>query len=168
MQAGIIVRGFIASPSDLQEERDRTLDVVTKWNAVNSLDRSMVIEAVRVETYADAQLGRHPQEIVNATLLGRCDFSIAIFWSKLGTPTAKEISGTVDEITTFEKAKGGERVKLFFSERDLPHGHDREELKRLDKFKNEMQKQAYCTDSESGYWKTGYNLAYSGKWEGTE
>ena len=56
MQAGIIVRGFIASPSDVQEERERALDVVTKWNAANSLYRSMVIEAVRVETHAEAQV----------------------------------------------------------------------------------------------------------------
>lgn len=142
MQAGIIVRGFIASPSDVQEERERALDVVTKWNAVNSLDRSMTIEAVRVETHAEAQLGSHPQEIINATLLGRCDFLIAIFWSRLGTPTAKEVSGTVDEITTFAKANGGESVKLFFSERDLPYGHDRVELARLADFKEKMKERS--------------------------
>lgn len=141
MQAGVIVRGFIASPSDVQEERKRALDVMTKWNAVNSLDREMVVEAVRVETHGESQLGRHPQEIINSTLLEPCDFLIAVFYSRLGTPTEKEVSGTVDEIKTFVEAKGGEMVKLFFSELELPHDHDRDELARLDEFKREMQSQ---------------------------
>ena len=143
MQAGIIVRGFIASPSDVQAERERALDVVTKWNAVNSLDREMVVEAVRVETHGESQLGRHPQEIINSTLLERCDFLIAVFYSRLGTPTEKEVSGTVDEIKTFAAAKGGEMVKLFFSKRELPHDHDQDELARLREFRAEMQSESF-------------------------
>ena len=142
MQAGIIIRGFIASPSDVTEERKAALDVVTRWNAVNSLDRDMVIEAVRVETHAESQLGQHPQKIINKTLLERCDFLIAVFWSKLGTPTGDAVSGTAEEIDEFSKAKGGDKVKLFFSERDIPHNHDKDQFAALQAFKKQMQEKS--------------------------
>ena len=29
----------------------------------------------------------------------------------------------------------------------------------------EGHREAHCTDSTSGYWKQGYNLAYAGKWK---
>lgn len=29
----------------------------------------------------------------------------------------------------------------------------------------EGHREAHCTDSASGYWKTGYNLAFVGKWK---
>ena len=29
----------------------------------------------------------------------------------------------------------------------------------------EGHREAHCTDSTSGYWKTGYNLAFAGKWK---
>jgi hypothetical protein len=102
----------------------------------------MIIETVRVDTHAEAQLGRRPQEIINHRLLDRCDFLIAVFWSRLGTPTEQDVSGTVDEIMTFTEAKGGEMVKLFFSEGELPHDHDRGELARLDEFKKAMQERS--------------------------
>ena len=97
MQPGLIVRGFIASPSDVNPERDAASRVITEWNAANSLARAAIIEPVRVETHAELGLGTHPQEIINKQLLERCDFLIAIFWSRLGTATDTEESGTVHE-----------------------------------------------------------------------
>ncbi len=29
----------------------------------------------------------------------------------------------------------------------------------------EGHREAHCNDSQSPYWKTGYNLAYAGKWK---
>ena len=29
----------------------------------------------------------------------------------------------------------------------------------------EGHREAHCNDSASGYWKTGYNLAFAGKWQ---
>lgn len=142
MQAGILVRGFIASPSDLPEERNRAVKAVTEWNAINSFDREMMVEAVRVETHAESQLGQHPQKIINSTLLGRCDFLMAIFGSKLGTATDTDISGTVEEIKEIAKRIGGEMVKVFVSEKDLPHDHDRKQLAELDKYKKELRRTA--------------------------
>src|SRR5258706_15463283 len=112
MQAALIVRAFLASPNDVQAERDAACEVIAEWNAVNSLDRAAIIEPVRIETHAQLELGDHPQEILNRQLLDRCDFLIAIFWSKIGSPTNKEKSGTIHEIKEFAEKKGAENVKL--------------------------------------------------------
>jgi hypothetical protein len=32
-------------------------------------------------------LGDHPQTILNSQIIARCQLLVAIFWSKLGTPT---------------------------------------------------------------------------------
>jgi len=142
MQAGLIVRGFIASPSDVQEYRDQAIEVVTRWNAVNSIARETVIEAIRLETHADAQLGLHPQLIINSTMLANCDFLIAIFWARMGTETPDAVSGTVAELEEFKRAKGGERVKLFFCEDAIPHDHDVEQFSRVQEFKTRMKSES--------------------------
>lgn len=139
MQAALIIRTFLASPSDVQPERDEACRVIAEWNAVNSLDRSAIIEPVRIETHAELELGAHPQEIINRQLLGRCDFLIAAFWSRIGTPTNKEKSGTIHEIKEFAKTKGSENVKLFFSEKPFPSSIDPDELRAINDFKEEMR-----------------------------
>lgn len=41
---------------------------------------------------------RRPQEIINKQVLRNCDLLIAVFWTRLGTPTGGSTSGTVEEI----------------------------------------------------------------------
>jgi len=133
------IRVFIAGPDDVIAEREAAVGVIHMWNASHSLDRRTLVEPVRMETHAMAALGDHPQAIINRQLLDRCDFLIAIFWSRLGTPTPKAPSGTVQEIKEFVERKGGENVLLFFSKNAYPSDVDLRELKRLKRFKNEMK-----------------------------
>ena len=146
MQAGLIVRTFIASPGDVLKERELARKVVAEWNAAHSLDRGAIVEAVMIETHAQTALGQHPQEIINRQLLDRCDFLIAIFWSKLGTPTNKEKSGTIHEIVGFADQKGPENVLLFFSKKDYPADTNLDCLKELKQFQNEMQSRGLYID----------------------
>jgi len=142
VQAGVIFRVFIASPSDVQKERDLAVDVVTQWNATHSLDKSAILEAVRIETHARAESGDHPQTIINRQLLEYCDFLIAIFWSKLGTETEKAVSGTVEEITEFSRLVDAENVMIFFSEKNIPQQAGGFDFERLKEFKELMQKKS--------------------------
>ena len=61
------------------------------------------------------EVGAHPQDIINRQLLGRCDFLIAIFASSIGSATATDASGTLQEIREFaesDKGAGGQNVIL--------------------------------------------------------
>lgn len=135
MQRATVYRVFLASPSDVAEERRVARDVIADWNAANSHTRGVVVEAVGYETHTQAQLGDHPQHIINKQLLDRCDFLLAIFWTRLGTPTAEGPSGTFDEIKKFRELKGSDRVLLFLSERSCSPAIDPIELRRLQDFK---------------------------------
>jgi len=138
MQHGLILRGFIASPSDVRVERDAAAEVMMHWNGVHSFARAICIQPVTLE-HAGLASDAHPQEIINRELLERCDFLIAIFWSRIGTPTDQQASGTIDEIKEFARLHGSRHVKLFFSDQSYPAGHDRDQLAQLDAFKEEMQ-----------------------------
>lgn len=103
--------------------------------------RKAITEPVRLESHAQLAQGSHPQDIIDRQLLDRCDVLVAIFWAKLGTPTEKHESGTVQEINEFIKRHGADRILLFFCERDVPHSVDTAELERLKAFKKDMQAQ---------------------------
>ncbi len=141
MQNGIFIRVFIASPGDVQNERDAACQVVHQWNAVHSLKKSILIEPVRVETHSHAVQGGHPQDLINGQLLDRCDLLVAILWSRLGTPTNTDPSGTVQEIREFAAKKGAERVLLFFCDRDFSSNADLDQVQAVRDFKNSVKQE---------------------------
>jgi nucleoside 2-deoxyribosyltransferase len=46
-------------------------------------------------------MGDHPQSILNRQLVDRCDLLVAVFRTRLGTPTPHGPSGTAEEIERF-------------------------------------------------------------------
>ncbi|MBM7795794.1 DUF4062 domain-containing protein [Pseudoglutamicibacter cumminsii] len=82
-------------------------------------------------------LGGHPQEIINAQGVDGADIVVALFGSRLGSPTPDAVSGTVEEI---ERAvDSGKPVHLYFSRAPLPHDVDTVQLEGLRDFKNEIR-----------------------------
>lgn len=96
MQNGVFIRVFIASPGDVQNERDAACQVVNRWNAVHSLKKSILIEPVRVETHSHAVQGGHPQDLINGQLLDRCDLLVAILNKRAGLFYSPIVKGIVD------------------------------------------------------------------------
>ena len=56
---------FIASPSDVQRERDLTAKVIDEWNILHSRERGVVLQPVRWETHSSPEMGAPPQRILN-------------------------------------------------------------------------------------------------------
>jgi hypothetical protein len=94
-----VVRVMIASPGDVQEERQAATEEVYDWNAVNAVSRGIVLLPVKWETHTTPQYGAHPQVFVNKRILEDADILIGIFGLRLGTPTTEYPSGTVEEIS---------------------------------------------------------------------
>ncbi len=149
MQRGSIARIFIASPSDVLEERNEACSVIAEWNAANSLARSVILEPVRVETHSQVTQGAHPQDLINGQLLERCDLLLAIFWSKIGTPTIKDASGTIQEIREFGELKGHEKVLLFFCNRNFPYANETSQIDAVKQFKNSVKDKGLYREFES-------------------
>lgn len=139
MQNGTFIRLFIASPGDVHQERDEACRMIHNWNAAHSMSRSVLIEPVRVETHSHAVQGGHPQDLINGQLLDRCDLLVAILWSRLGTPTNSDLSGTVQEIREFSEKKGPERVLIFFCDRPLPNSADLPQVQAVRDFKDSIK-----------------------------
>ena len=109
-----VVNVMIASPSDVATERQNIRDIVNGWNAVHAQDRHLVLLPCAWETHASPVMGNRPQAIINKQLLKQCDLLVAVFWTKLGSPTGEAVSGTVEEIN--EHVAGGKPAMIYFSD----------------------------------------------------
>jgi len=145
MQNGPFIRVFIASPGDVHLERDEACRRIHNWNAAHSMSRSVLIEPVRVETHSHAVQGGHPQDLINSQLLDRCDLLVAILWSRLGTPTNSDLSGTVQEIREFSESKGHDGVLIFFCDRPLPNTSDLAQVQAVRDFKDSIKNNGLYT-----------------------
>lgn len=143
----LVYEVMIASPADVRAERQIMRDVIAEWNAVNSRARSLVLLPVSWESHAAPSVGR-PQGIVNKRVLETCDLLIAIFWTRLGTPTGHYESGTAEEID--KHVTLGKPAMLYFSDQGAaPSSLDTEQLDRLRAFKNRWR--AKCLFAEYGH-----------------
>jgi hypothetical protein len=132
-----VIRVMIASPSDVAKERQIIRDVIHEWNAVNAEDRGLVLMPVGWETNATPEIGDRPQAIINRQLLKGCDLLVAVFWTRLGSPTGAEASGTVEEIEEHVAAR--KPAMIYFS--DVPVRLDSSndaEYGRLRQFKADL------------------------------
>jgi hypothetical protein len=111
------LRVFIASPSDLTEERQAATEAVNDWNAQHAIAELVVLLPVKWETHSAPQAGDRPQEAINKQLVQGCDVLIGMFWTRIGTNTGIADSGTVEEIDQFVGAK--KPTMLYFSSRPI-------------------------------------------------
>lgn len=133
----IVYRILIASPSDVDEEREVAARVIQDWNDLNSFNKKIVLLPVRWETHTTPTYGIRPQEAINRQIVDDCDLLIGFFWTKIGTPTGEDLSGTIEEIKRVSKA--GKPVMLYFSKRGKdPSQIELSQLQALNKFKEEV------------------------------
>jgi hypothetical protein len=109
----IVIPVMIASPGDVRAERETARDVIHEWTDVNSASRGVVLLPVGWETHSSPELAGRAQEIINQRILADCDLLVAIFWSRLGTPTGDAKSGSAEEIQRHHRA--GKPVMVYFS-----------------------------------------------------
>lgn len=134
-------RVLIASPSDLEEERQAATEAVNDWNALNAAVEAAVLLPVKWETYTTPETGVRPQSAINRQLVTASDLLIGMFWTKIGTNTGVAESGTVEEIDQFVAA--GKPAMLYFSSRLVdPNKVDLKQFKKLRQFKNDTYKTA--------------------------
>ena len=135
----VVCNVLIASPSDVQKERDMAREVIWIWNYLHSERTKIVLMPVGWETHTAPAMGDRPQAIINKQMLGRCDLLIGIFWTRLGSPTGQEVSGTVEEIK--EHREKGKPLMLYFSSVPVhPDSLDITQYELLKGFKEQCKK----------------------------
>jgi hypothetical protein len=129
-----VYRILIASPSDVEEERESAVRVIQEWNDLHSSSRKVVLLPLRWETHTAPEYGTRPQEVINRAIVDECDLLVGIFWTRLGSPTGLADSGTLEEIERVGKA--GKPVMLYFSGVEIaPNKIDLEQIEKLKQFK---------------------------------
>lgn len=129
---------LIASPGDVDEERQEIPEVIARWNHMNSEASRVVLLPVKWETHTAPLMGNRAQAIVNEVVV-TCDMAIGVFWTRLGSPTGASESGTAEEIDWF--IKNEKPVMLYFSSRNIdPNKLDIDQYKDLKAFEKRMQK----------------------------
>jgi hypothetical protein len=129
---------MIGSPGDATDERQAITDAVARWNATHSGEKKIILEAVKWETHATPGLRGRPQGMINEELIPLSDCLIAVFRSRAGSPTGKDISGTMEEVREFMRQ--GKYVALYFYAGPVAVGSiDPDQLKAVNAFKKEIQ-----------------------------
>lgn len=135
-----VVQILIASPGDVKQVRELIPPLFVQWNAAKNF--RCVLHPKMWEHDAVPTFGNHPQDILDEQLIEESDLLVAVFWGKLGSPTRRALSGTIQEIETFIERKGPQRVMLYFWDKPLeasPFDINTDEVKRLQLFRLEMQ-----------------------------
>ena len=129
---------MVASPSDVPQERVIVRDVIAEWNAVHAKDRKTVLMPLGWETHATPEIGDRPQAIINGQLLKEADLLVAIFWTRIGSPTGTANSGTVEEIE--EHIGAGKPAMIYFSSAPVrPDSIDEKQYSALREFKESLR-----------------------------
>jgi hypothetical protein len=139
---------MIASPSDVAQERRVIRDVVHEWNSIHAEDRGVVLMPIGWETHSSPSMGERAQEIINVQILRDSDLLVAAFWTRLGSPTGKAPSGTVEEIE--EHIAAGKPTMIYFSSAPVhPDSVDNEQYRALREFKAACRQRGLVEEYES-------------------
>lgn len=129
---------LIASPSDVPTERAAIAEGLHDWNALNSHATGYVLLPVKWESHSAPAMGDRPQAIINEQVVRNCDMLIGAFWTRLGSPTGVEESGTVEEIRWF--LKQNKPVMLYYSRQQVDlENIDTQQLEKLKEFKKSIR-----------------------------
>jgi hypothetical protein len=132
------VRIFVASPSDVQSEREQLAKVINELNLTITAiapEKRVLLELVRWETHVAPSLGSDPQDVVNRQI-GEYDLFVGILWKRMGTPTAVARSGTEEEFNRAYELWQQNRafpVLLYFCQQAFPPPRLRDEVDQLGK-----------------------------------
>ncbi len=94
---------FLASPGDVPKERDIVREVIDELNHAVAPAKDIVLQVVSWENDTFPGYGMDAQALINAQIAKMAKYSllVGIMWNRLGTPTPRAASGTVEE---FERA----------------------------------------------------------------
>lgn len=145
---------FIASPSDLQEERIAIEEVTKELNLTFGIKQNIVIELLKWETHSAPGISQiHPQEIINEDIGNEYDIFIGLLWKKFGTPTEKAGSGTEEEfLNAFDRfINKKENIQVLFYFKDAVPKSLKEinatELIKIENFKTKL------SEKKTLYWE---------------
>lgn len=110
-----VINIMIAGPSDVSSEVECVKTAIYEWNEDNAPTYGMVLRPIHWKTSSfPSLLCDDGQDAINKHLVETSDVLICLFGQRLGSPTPRAKSGTVEEIELHRKS--GKEVMVFFKE----------------------------------------------------
>ena len=136
----LVVSVFISSPSDVGPEREVLENLIRELNGTWSRTLGLRLDPIRWETDARPAFGSDPQAVLNEQLPDDYDVVIGILWGKIGTPTPRADSGTMEE---FERAfrrhrtdRDSVELMIYFKDAGIPPSKvDPAQLEKVNSFR---------------------------------
>lgn len=131
---------FLASPSDLDSERDQMKIIIEELNLSYGNSNNINLELLKWETHsAPAITNTYTQDVINKDIGEDYDLFIGILWKKFGTQTAQFKSGTEEEFQrAVKRFKNGENIQILIYFKTEPvniYDIDLEQLTKIKEFK---------------------------------
>ncbi len=137
------IRVYIASPSDVVEERNILEQIVDDLNKLLGAKTGFRLELVKWETDTYPGLGEDAQGVINEQIDDDYDIFIGILWKRFGTPTKRGPSGTAEEFSNaYQKARNEPnklRVMFYFNNSSAPMSEiNAEQLMKVKQFQDSL------------------------------
>ncbi|ESU28865.1 hypothetical protein FLJC2902T_14620 [Flavobacterium limnosediminis JC2902] len=107
---------FLASPSDLSEERESIDQVVEELNLTFGSQNNIILELQKWETNSAPAIGSEGLQSIINNDIPEYDLFIGLLWMKFGTPTKEYGSGTEEEFNIAHQKfiKDNNSVQILF------------------------------------------------------
>lgn len=140
-----IVRIFVASPCDVSEERNCLKRIIQEMNVLLSRILKLRLELVCSDTHVRPGFGSDPQDVINTQIGDEYEIFIGIMWSRFGTPTARDESGTHEEFmrayNRYKANPSNVHMMLYFRNSDVPMERvNKTQLRKVRSFKSAVGK----------------------------
>jgi CheY-like chemotaxis protein len=119
---------LISCPSDVTPCVPLLEKALYEFNNLYGRQNNIIVRPIHWKTNVFSQFGNSPQKLLNQQIVDKSDLSVAVFWTKFGTPTEDYDSGTEEEIARM--LKDGKQVFLYFLKKAVTYTP--EELAKID------------------------------------
>ena len=148
-----LIKLFLASPSDVSKERIMVEEVVERINKHTGKSRKFRIECLTWERDTYPCAGIDAQQSISSQIGSDYDIFVGIMWHRLGTPTPRAESGTVEEFnnafSSYSSGGSCRQIMMFFNSCDFPQSELEQASKVLD-FKKSVQSKGIYTFDYAG------------------
>lgn len=143
-----VYKVFIASPADVENERNIIRSVIEQWNSINSEREKIVLVPIGFDTNAAPEMGRPAQEYINMDILDSCDVVVGVFWTRVGTPTRRHAGGSIEEV--LRNSPNRRITMIYFSQKQIqPDKIDQDQYRQLLEFKNNVKESSFYSEFRS-------------------
>jgi hypothetical protein len=153
-----ILQVFVASPSDVPEERKLLGNVILELNRTWADSLGLAFRLYNWECDVAPGYGEEPQAVINSQIPSQYDVFVGIFWGRLGSPTKNYSSGTVEEFERAiarHKTTGMPEIMVYFKDAPIPPSKiDPVQLQKLLNFKGGLGEQGvlhFTFEDQNGF-----------------